>query len=79
MEEAYGAISGRLTDATNCGIAQGRLAARRGRFTKTHLRGLAAQCARVLIAFTLEIERAQGMPGAHCTRGLMRNGKWVRA
>jgi hypothetical protein len=46
---------------------------------KTHLRGLAAQCARVLIAFTLEKERAQGMPGAHCTRGLMRNGEWVRA
>jgi hypothetical protein len=34
MQETYGATSGRLTDATNCGIAQGELAARRGRFTK---------------------------------------------
>jgi hypothetical protein len=45
----------------------------------THLRTLAARCARVLSGFTLENERAQGMPGARCTRGLVRNGEWMRA
>jgi hypothetical protein len=39
---------------------------------RTCLRGLAARCARVLIGFTLENGRAQGMPGA---RGLVRNGE----
>src|SRR5260221_8028578 len=38
---------------------------------KTHLHSLAARCARVLIRFTLENKRAQGMPGARCTRGLV--------
>src|SRR6266852_1180270 len=42
---------------------------------RTYLRGLAARCARVLIGFTLENGRAQGMPGARCTRGLVRNGE----
>ena len=44
-----------------------------------HVRILAARCARVLIGFTLENKRAQGMPGARCTRGLVRNGEWMRA
>ena len=47
--------------------------------SRTYLRGLAARCARVLIGFALENGRAQGMPGARCTRGLVRNGEWVRA
>ena len=34
---------------------------------------LAARCARVLIGFTLENRRVQGMPGARCTRGPVRN------
>ena len=32
----------------------------------------AARCTRVSIGFTLENERAQGMPDARCTRGLVR-------
>jgi hypothetical protein len=39
----------------------------------TYLRTLAARCARVLIGFTLENRRVQGMPGARCTRGPVRN------
>ena len=46
---------------------------------RTYLFSLAARCARVLTGFTLENERAQGMPGARCTRGLVRNGEWMRA
>src|SRR5260221_13957528 len=66
-----GETSGRLTDATNWGIAFGTLAARGSPSQKTNLRGLAARCARVLPGFTLENKRAQGMPGARCTRGLV--------
>jgi len=52
------------------------LSVRRRRATapsqKTYLRDPAARCARVLPGFTLENKRAQGMPGARCTRGLVR-------
>src|SRR5258708_1745911 len=47
------------------------LAARGSPSQNTNLRGLAAPCARVLIRFTLENKRAQGKPGARCTRGLV--------
>src|ERR1700732_498695 len=67
--------SGCLADATNWGIAFGTLAARGSPSQKTSFRGLAAPCARVLPGFTLENGRAQGMPGARCTRGLVRNGE----
>src|ERR1700676_3157395 len=63
--------SGCLADATNWGIAFGTLAARGSPSQKTSFRGLAAPCARVLPGFTLENGRAQGMPGARCTRGLV--------
>ena len=44
----------------------------RGRCRQTHFRILAARCARSFAdRFALENKRAQGKPGARCTRGLM--------
>ncbi len=40
------------------------------RGTQTHLRLLAARCVRGLPFMSLENQRAQGKPGARCTRGL---------
>src|SRR5205814_296281 len=40
------------------------------KYRETHLRGLAAQCARVVHDLPPKRERAWGMPGARCTRSL---------
>src|SRR6476659_6508637 len=44
---------------------------------RMHVRDLAARCTRALpeVSLTLSKQRAQGMPGARCTRGLMCNGR----
>ncbi len=45
------------------------------RSADAHLRSRGTDSARVLIGFALENGRAQGMPDARCTRGLVRNGE----